>query len=840
MKKRLIKPVYLFALLGINIFCINALVGQITAEEFQEEHDSIQLFRAKHFDDMRRLNDGSMPDIWQAFQRIKQQQADNRNLLPAANWTCLGPNTMDSLGGRMTCHAFNPLNSQTLLSGAAGGGLWKSTNGGDFWFPLTDDLPSLRISAIAFHPQDTNHLLMGTGFYHGNSFTIVPGIGLLESFDGGETWLPNSLQFPFANGISISRIVWDRSDPMRVYVGASNGVWRSTDAGLSWENTLPGRISDLEVVAATPERLYAAIHSVGIYRSDNNGQDWVLLSNGLPSTDIHRINIAVCDAAPNFALASIVRPGSFGLKGLYKTSDGGDTWQLVANPPSYLCDSNCLGWLFNVVEVSPVDSNTIVLGGPRLYRSIDGGQSWLWRDYYSSPLGSNKEGLVYVDQWDAGFDPMNPEVIYVFNDGGIFKSTDTGSFWEKKNEGLVTGQFYRIASFPKDSNLIIGGIQDHGLHYLDNSNGNTNWSIWWIGDGCSVSFDPNDPKKVYGDNIFTFHYRSNDVTGGLFSTSNFNGGLSGTNSIPFHFVTTHHPTESNSLYTANDTRIFKTTNGLNWTAVANVPNVRAMAISPAKPSTAYAATYNNSQWAFYASLDDGETWSQTTNAPGWRVTDLEGDPNHHGTVYATRNSAFAGNPHVYKSTNHGENWVPISAGLPDIPTWTITINPFNSDVLYIGTDLGVFISEDAGQSWNEYNDHLPPYYVMDMHYHPLDSTLRIATLGRGVWKTKSIPNIKTATTNIELASTILKAFPNPFAQTLNIKITLEESKSIRLSILNMLGQEVKLITNGSKRPGDYSYNWNGKNQVGKKLPSGIYFVQLRMGDYKMNRQVVLE
>lgn len=839
MKKGIIKARQRLSSLGILLLCIGTLFGQASPEDFQEEHDSIQIFRAQHYAEMRRFEDGSFPDVWQAFQRTKQEAA-SREMLPAADWTCLGPNNMDSLAGRMTCHAFNPLNSQTLLAGAAGGGLWKTINGGNQWFPLTDDLPSLRISAVAYSPQDTNHIVIGTGFYQSNSFTLVPGIGLLESFDGGATWLPNSLSFPFANGISISRIVWDRMNPSRIYVGASNGVWVSEDAGVSWNNTLAGLISDLEIVFSSPERLFAAIHSTGIYRSDNGGKDWVLLSNGLPSSDIHRINIALCDAAPDFALASIVQPNSFGLKGLYKTLDGGDTWELVNNAPGYLCNGKCLGWLFNVVEVSPQDPDVILLGGPRLYRSIDGGQNWLWRDYYSTPLGSNKMGLVYVDQWDAGFDPMNPEVVYVFNDGGVFKSSNQGAFWEKKNEGLVTGQFYCIASFPKDSNLMLGGIQDHGLHYLDNSDGNKEWNIWWIGDGCAVSFDPNNPKKVYGDNLFAFHYRSENVPGGLFSTSNFNGGITGPNSVPFHFVTTHHPTESNHLYTANDNNIFKTTNGLSWTAVANVSNVRAIAFSPANPSTAYAAAYDNSTWAFYASLDDGETWSQTANAPGWRVTDIEGDPNHHGTVYATRNSAFPGNPHVYRSTDHGETWTPISEGLPDIPTWAITINPFNSDVLYIGTDLGVYISEDAGQSWSEYNDNLPPYYVMDMHYHPLDSTLRIGTLGRGVWKTKSIPKLKTASTSPTLETSKITIFPNPFSQKATIKISLQESESMRLSILNMLGQEVKLISKAAQRPGEYSFDWEGRNQQGQLLPSGIYFVRLQMGNYKMIRQIVLE
>ncbi len=824
------------------VFLSIPICGQETSEEKLKEQDSIQIYRARHFDEMRRYSDGSHPDIWKEFQKIKQK-SKSRNLVPVANWTSLGPNTMDSLAGRMTCHAFNPLNSNTILSGSSSGGLWKTTDGANHWYPLTDDLPSIRISAVAYHPQDTSHILIGTGFFQNAPFTLVAGIGLLESFDGGETWLPNTLEFPFSQGVAISRIEWDESNPSRVYIGSSLGVWVSEDSGQSWNSTLSGNISDLEIIKATPERLYAAIHSVGIYRSDNNGQDWTLLSNGLPSNDLHRINIAVCDSAPGFALASIVQPGTFGLKGLYKTSNGGDSWELVSNPPSYLCDSNCLGWFANVVEISPVDTNIIFLGGPRFYRTIDGGESWQWRDYYSTPFGTGNIGVVYVDQWDAGFDPMEPEIAYVFNDGGVFRSSDNGFFWEKKNEGLVTGQFYRIASFPGDTSLMIGGIQDHGLHYLDNTNGNTTWNIWWIGDGCAVNFDPNDPNKVYGDNLFGFHYRNNNVASGFSTNVNFNNGIIGTNSIAFHFVTTHHPIESNILYTTNDDRIFKSTNGLFWNTIANISNVRALAISPANPSTLYAATYTfgaSASWTFHVSHDDGESWNQTVNSPGWRVTDIEGDPNNHGTVYATRNSAAPNTSHVYKSTNHGDNWTAIGNGLPDVPTWTITINPFDSDVLYVGNDLGVYISEDAGQSWNEYNDNLPPYYVMDMHYHPMDSTLRIATLGRGVWKTKSIPTFETNVSQLENELSSIKVFPNPFSSSANINVDLKQAKSIKMSILNILGQEVKLLFNGYISQGEHQFNWDGRNQSGNKLPSGIYFVNLKIGNYKITKQIVLQ
>ncbi|MCO6477193.1 MAG: hypothetical protein J5I94_11260 [Phaeodactylibacter sp.] len=794
--------------------------------------------REQYFRELRRFRDGSMPDVWQEFIRMRAHTSQRSGGLPAAEWQSLGPNTMDSLAGRMGCYAFNPLNPQTLLAGSASGGVWKTTDGAERWQPLSDELPSLRISAIAFNPADTNHIMAGTGQYMGRSFTLQPGVGLLESFDGGETWAPNSLFYAFSQGVSISRIIWDAQN---IYVAATDSLWVSRDGGQSWKGTLGGNVCGLEISRRAPQILYAAVHSTGIYRSTNSGEDWEALASGLPSTNIHRIGLAISDSFPDFLLASIVQPGSFGLRGLYKTSNGGDSWQVVPNPPDYLCNGgSCLGWFVNMVAVSPVDTNVIFLGGPKLYRTVTGGDSWQWVDYYSNGLGPENRGLAYVDQWAVGFSPANPNVVYVFNDGGVQKSYDRGGYWIKKNEGLVTAQFYRIASFPGDTNLLIGGLQDHGLYYLDYAGGNIHWRQWYVGDGCALSFDPNDPNRVYGDNIFGVHYRNDNVTAGLFNTIPINNGVTGSNSVAFHFATTHHPTASGILYTANDNNIFKTTNGGSfWNIAANIPFVKAIEISPLDPDIVYAARWDNSNWGFHRSFDGGGNWEETPQSPGWRVTDVEACPVHPGVVYATRNSAFPDNPHVYKSMDHGSTWAAISEGLPDVSTNTIAVNPFNPEIVYVGTDLGVFISQDGGMSWSEYNDNLPPYYVMDMHYHPMDSTLRIGTLGRGAWKTKSFCDVPIGTQEPGGAGPpTLALAPNPFSDALSITLEVEERAPCRLSILNGLGQELVILEDALLAPGRYRFQWDGRNKVGRFAPAGLYFVRWQSGRRKQVVKVV--
>ena len=789
---------------------------------------------------VRNYADGTAPDLWEEFRALKKRNG-NLRLVPAANWKSLGPTSMDSTAGRIVCHAFNPMNSSSIWVGASSGGVWKTTDRGDTWTTIADDLPSIRVHAIAVNPQDTNHLIIGTGHYLSGSFTLQPGIGLLETTDGGATWLPNSLAFPFSQGVGINAVRFDPNNPLRLYTAASNGLWISDDGGQSWNTTLSGNVTDFEIVSTNTQRLFAGVHSQGVYRSDDGGQSWALLTNGLPaSPNVHRVEMSLSDSAPGFVLVSIVDPTTFGATGVYKTSDGGDTWNLFANAPDYLCNNgSCLGWFANAVAVSPVDTNVIILGGIRLFTTSDGGQNWHWRGYYSTPLGGNKVGRAYVDQQDAGFDPEHPTTAYMFNDGGVYRSEDNGFFWHKKNQGLVTAQFYRIASFPGDTALMLGGIQDHGQQYLDNTGGNTDWNLWAIGDGCAVAFDPNNPSRAFGDNLFASHTRTNNVTGGLASTISFNNGITGVNSTAFHFVTVHHPIQSNVLYSATDNEIVKSTNGVFWQNIASIANVRSLAISPADPNVVYAATYNNSNWAFHVSVDAGGSWSQTQSSPGWRVTDVEGDPHTPETVYATRNSSLPQNPHVFRSDDFGNTWIPINIGLPDVPTWGVAVNYYNPDVLYVGTDLGVFISEDRGLSWEEYNDNLPPYYVMDLHYHPGDSTLRIGTLGRGVWKTKSVIPVVVGEEETTLPEVQMAVYPNPADQEVSVSFSLQKDRHVHVSVLNSLGQEITVVADQRLTAGDHILTWDRRGSTGHQVDAGIYYVRLQLHDRKMVRKVVL-
>ena len=630
--------------------------------------------RAKYEYESRAYHDGSLPDRVRMFEEAQQGMLKTQGTMAAADWRSMGPNTIDSLGGRMTCHAFHPQNPNTIYSGSSGGGLWKTTNAGDSWEVVSDNLPSLRISTINIDPNDPDHLLMGTGLYVGLSFTLQPGIGLLESTDAGQTWNPTGFSYSFANSVSVNRVIWDENIPGRIYLGASNGLWISQDTALSWTNVLSGSISDLLQDPLSPNVLYAGVHSLGVFKSTNGGQTWSPLTNGLPpSSDVHRVNLTLCEAHPDHLLASIISVNGWGPLGLFKSVDAGATWTLLPNAPDFMCqpgNASCIGWYVNQVRYHPQDTNIILGAGVQYHRSTDGGQTWEWRDYLSNPCCGNNEGLAYVDTWDIGFHPDHPDTVYIFNDGGVQMSTDAGHYWEKKCDGLVTGLLYKIASAQTDSTFMIGGFQDHGLQSLRNTTGNQQWVRWWLNDGCAVNIDPNQPNFAYGDVLFGAKYKHTNFGSDINNSFAIMSGYTDVVSTAFLFSTTHDPVNSNILYSSSDNYIYKTTNGgLFWQQKQNVPNVKQIGVSPIDPNWVYAASYDNSTWGFWHSSDAGDTWTSSTSNPGWRITDIEPDPVELGVLYATRNSAFAGNPHVFRSTNHGTSWQSISTGLPDIPTW---------------------------------------------------------------------------------------------------------------------------------------------------------------------------
>ncbi len=553
--------------------------------------------------------------------------------------------------------------------------------------------------------------------------------------------------------------------------------------------------------------------------------------------------MTISKSNPNLLFVSLSDANNYGSIGLFKSSDRGNSWDVIIHAPNALCVPTvanlCHGSYVNVVAISPYDSDLIFYGGTTFWRSTNGGTSWTELDVYSA--GIYTPGKTYVDEWDIGFHPQEQDVIYVFNDGGVQKSINKGAWWDKINNGLVTGLVHRIASSATDTTLIIGGFQDHGLQKLNNTNGNLFWKRWSDNDGTNVIIDPNNNNIFYGDFFLGNHRKSTNGGGSPQSTFAINNGITeGGVLIPPLVMD---PANSTTLYTTSVSKIYKTTNGGSlWSPVASIPNVYTLAIDQINPDIVYAHSYTNSSWSIWKSTNAGTDWTQINNStiPTWRVTDLETDPTTSGTIYATRNSASAHQDHIKKSTDFGETWTNISGNLPDIFVYAITISPFNNNQLYLATELGVYATTDGGTNWFQFNDGLPIVRTFDIHYHPLDRTVRIATIGRGVWKAKAIDfitDVNESATNIPGNFKLYQNYPNPFNPSTIIKYDVLKESKIKIVVYDETGQMIETLFDGEKPAGTYTIHSNISKES-KNISSGIYFLRLIANNYSQTIKMI--
>jgi hypothetical protein len=831
----------------------------VPLEAMGEGTGYLPYIREKHLYGLRKDYRGDAGGLrrWDLFRQMRARTLNRNGPDPVADWHSVGPNKMEGQGGRIISHAFEPGNSQVIWAGSASGGLWLSENGGDSWQPMSDQIPSTGVGAVVVNPMNPNTLLIGTGEgYLPGSGSIRPGLGVFKSTDRGMNWQETGFDYQQSAGVSALKMVWSYADTNIVWLAATNGIWKSTDAGLNWSlkkgdgtNQQTAICDDLLQHPVNPDILFAAIEADGVWKSTNGGETWFKSSTGLPASDMDFISIDLCRDQPDVLYASIAAgPASnYASKGLYRSDNGGQFWAQVVNAPDPFCPPGavfCQGWYDNVVAVSPTDPDLVWFGGSMLWRSTNGGQNWTQHDRYICPNCTEPPAcLTYVDQHDFAFDPQDPQTLYVFNDGGVAKSTDGGACWVHKNEGLVTAQLYAIAAGRSDPGTIVGGTQDHGLQGIKLSeNTNLAWDRWGFLDGTDVEVHGANPNTLYGGWIDGRYFRtlngvhsiSTQITNGIVLSEN-NG---------FNFaILRKHPQNQFTLLGATKQRLYKSTNGGSlWTPVASMSEPKMFEFDQNDPEFAYAASWNfNGNWGFWRSANGGDSWAQTNSAPGWRVTDIKSSPMQAGLVYVSRNSSLPGNAHIFKSANFGDTWAPVQGDLPDLPVNAIAVHHFAPGVVFAATDLGVFITIDDGQHWTEYNDNLPVSFALDLAFNPADTTLLVGTLGRGAWRTKAwMPDNSTAVDGIAAPGSFgfVSVSPNPATATVGVAYVLEKEASVRLEVLNTLGQNVSTLFSGKQQAGQYSVPWDGRMANGLGVQAGVYFLRLAVGDRVLTKRLV--
>jgi photosystem II stability/assembly factor-like uncharacterized protein len=719
------------------------------------------------YNDQRAYPTGKIPADWRekALAHVERNNLMKTSSENSVTWTGVGPN---AIGGRVRSIVINPLNPNTIYCGSVSGGIWKSTNAGGSWFPTSDLAANLVIGTMVIDPTDTNTIYAGTGEGYFN-VDALRGAGVLKSTDGGGHW---TLQTNFPGAVSpnfyyyINKLVIRPDAHLTLYAALLGGIWRTTDGGSNWTKlTVATSSTGCMDLVANPfdyNTLYASFGlfvSDGVYKSTNGGTTWSKLTNGFPapSTKYGRISLGISPASPSTLYACLTDSNYF-THSIQKTTNGGASWFAVATPFDNSAAVNGThlggqGWYNNYIAVHPTDSNTVFTGGINNFRSTNGGASWSRiSDGYGSPY-------VHVDQHAIAFDPTLPSVIYIGNDGGMFKTLDGGASFSAINNNLGITQFYSGAVHPT-SEIYYGGTQDNGTLRATSP---PSWSISVSGDGGATAVDFTTPTTVYTEYVYLSILKStssgnpNSWTKAMSGIPTTGGNLSDGTSDRCEFIAplVMDPTNSQVLV-AGTYRIFRTTNGgSNWTSISadltgdgtgsvgsSGSVISTIAVAKSSPSTIYIGTSGSVATAsrVCVTTNTGASWTDVTKAPlpNLYVRSIAVDPANNNRAIVTYSGYGSG--HVYLTTNRGSTWTNASGDLPDLPVNTIVVDPSNTGHWIIGTDLGVFETNNTGTNWIQQNSGLANVSVADLDMRG-DLYLFAATHGRGMFKTTAPINV---------------------------------------------------------------------------------------------------
>ncbi len=750
---------YLFMII---IFLPNLTHSQINKNGVPEEEGENRSLREEWFYKQRALPFEEIPENarMQAFEQDQiLSKTFNKNLLQVSYpaWLNVGPSpaaTMSysplwgNISGRMRSVAIHPLNPDIIYIGAANGGVWKTTNGGLSWFPLTENEASLAMGAIAIDPNNPEIIYAGTGeALAGSNRTTYFGAGLLKSTDGGNSW--TRITNGFGSNTHFSKIAVRSSNSNFVYAAlaqglwyaatpTNQGIWRSTNGGTNWTRTLNvTRAFDVIIHPTGQDTVYASVgnaaSSSGFYKSTDAGQTWVQQNSGLVSaSSIRRMHISQSQNNPSIIYSTIYSSDS---TRVFKSTNGGSSWLRAGGNywfggiwgTTYYDQ----GWYDLHIAVNPINPDVVYVGNVDLMKTTNGGTTW-------TRLVTSWDGKAHVDQHGMAFHPTEPEKIFIVNDGGINKSTNSGSTFTSLNSDLSITQFYHIATSPHDVTHLIGGTQDNATQRRPP--GSPNWVGVIGGDGGISVFDYSNPNYVYGEYVNGSIYRSHDggnnfyrITSGILE--------SGAWITPIII----HPTIPTTLYTATY-RIYRTTDrGSSWTPISDGLNgatrINSMDISRVNSNRMLAlASEGTASPAVFISSDGGFNWQNITSGlPTRYMTQVRFHPDSSNIIFVTV-SGF-GTGHVYRSTNSGSSWTNISMTLPDIPANDIFIDPTNANTRYfVATDLGVYVTENSGMNWVKLSQNFPNTAAVSFSYHSATRILRVGTHGRGIFE-MTLPQI---------------------------------------------------------------------------------------------------
>lgn len=690
-------------------------------------------------------------------------------------WRSIGPANM---GGRTTDVEGVPGNPNVVYVATASGGLWKTTNGGMTWTPIFERQNTISIGDIALEPNNPDVIYVGTGESNTRN-SVSFGDGVYKSTDGGKTWQRLGLK----DSERISRIVINPLNPNMVYVGAlghaygpneERGVFMSSDAGKTWQRTLyidnKHGVADLDIDPSNPNILYAAMwhferkpwthtsgsENGGVFKSVDGGRNWTKLNNGLPKL-LGRIGVKVAPSAPNIVYVMVEsKEGA-----LYRSEDRGESFRMVSKESSRIVSR---GFYYTDLRVDPTDENRVYAIASRLSVSVDGGRTFR--------RISNRTHGDYHALW---IDPQNSNRLWQGQDGGIAVSYDRGENWEAINN-IPLGQYYQLFA---DNRLpfyyLTGGLQDNGTwtgpsRTREGGIVNEHWRKVSGGDGYFAINNLNDPElyltESQGGNVVRTDMRLAEQQIAIIQPRRNDGGPVGALKHRFNWNTplVLSPFDVNTVYCGSQHVLKSTDFGKTWNVISpdlttNDPakqtdaggpvwtenttaeyhcTIISLAESPIKAGMIWVGTDDGN---LQMTADAGKTWTnltKNTGVPAFSpVSHVEPSRTSADVAYVAfdRHMFDDFRPHILKTSDGGKSWKNISGNLPaKAYVHVVREDPKSTNLLYAGTELGVFASYTGGTSWIPLNlNNLPTVAVHEILVHPRENDLILATHGRSIW-----------------------------------------------------------------------------------------------------------
>lgn len=697
----------------------------------------------------------------------------NDQMLKMFSFRSIGP---AAYSGRISDLVVNPENPSEYYVGVASGGLWKTTNHGTTFKPIFDDQPVFSIGCLAMDPNNSNVLWVGTG-ENNSQRNLAYGDGVYKTTDGGKSFTNMGLK----TSSQIGKIMIDPRNSNVVYVasqgqawgpGGERGLYKTIDGGKTWNIILEiskyTGVSDMEMDPRNPDILYAASHQrerrvyskinggpeSAIYKSVDAGNTWTKLKKGLPKGDVGRIGLALSPANPDLIYAVIELPES--KSGFYRSNDMGESWEKRSDKgprsPQY----------YNEVYADPINPDVVILMDVRNALSKDGGVTW------ESIEGKNK----HVDNHALWIDPTDTNHFIAGCDGGLYETYDRAKTWQFKNNLPIT-QYYHVRTdndYPFYN--VYGGAQDNGSWFgpsrtFKRSLVNADWTYTIGGDGYLSIPDPSNPDIHYCESQYCGLRRYDRTTGNSISikpqpttdeeyTWNWN--------TPY-FISPFNP---KTLYIGGNYVLKSTDMGGTWKKISTdltrgidqntlpmmgkmwPPEAVAKNLSTSKFGNIFALAESPlKQGLLYAGTDDGLIWTTENDGGNWtRYESFPGVPNmtfvnyilpsqhNENIVYACfdgrkNNSDFK--PYLIKSADKGKTWTSIASNLPSGTVYCIQEDHINPNLLFIGTEWGVWVTIDGGKKWGQIKKGIPTIQVKDLTIQKRENDLVVATFGRGFY-----------------------------------------------------------------------------------------------------------